>query len=105
MRALITGGAGFIGSALGRALLARGADVTVVDNLVTGRREWLPDGARFHCLSIADRQLDRVFEEDGPFDYVFPRGAQGRAQGTDRSRRSEERRVGKECRSRWSPYH
>jgi UDP-glucose 4-epimerase len=71
MRALITGGAGFIGSALGRALLARGADVTVVDNLVTGRREWVPERARFHALSIADRQLDRVFEEDGPFDYVF----------------------------------
>ena len=75
MRALVTGGAGVIGSALGRALLARGADVTVVDNLVTGRREWVPDGARFHCLSIADRQLDRVFEEDGPFDYVFHHAA------------------------------
>jgi UDP-glucose 4-epimerase len=75
MRALVTGGAGFIGSALARALLARGADVTIVDNLVTGRREWVPDGARFHCLSIADSQLDRVFEEDGPFDYVFHHAA------------------------------
>ena len=75
MRALVTGGAGFIGSALVRALLARQADVTVVDNLVTGRREWVPDGARFHCLSISDRQLDRVFEEDGPFDYVFHHAA------------------------------
>ena len=75
MRALVTGGAGFIGSALVRALLARQADVTVVDNLVTGRREWVPDGARFHCLSIADGQLDRVFEDDGPFDYVFHHAA------------------------------
>ncbi len=75
MRALVTGGAGFIGSALGHALLAQGAAVTVVDNLVTGRREWVPDGARFHCLSIGDRQLDGVFEDDGPFDYVFHHAA------------------------------
>src|SRR5258706_246306 len=31
--------------------------------------------------------------------------AQLQRRGEDRSRRSEERRVGKECRSRWSPYH
>ena len=31
--------------------------------------------------------------------------AQGMAQGEERLSRSEERRVGKECRSRWSPYH
>jgi UDP-glucose 4-epimerase len=39
MRALVTGGAGFIGSNLVDALLARGDEVTVVDNLSTGRRE------------------------------------------------------------------
>jgi UDP-glucose 4-epimerase len=37
MRALITGGAGFIGSHLAEALLAQGHSVTAVDNLVTGR--------------------------------------------------------------------
>ncbi|HEU5316562.1 MAG TPA: NAD-dependent epimerase/dehydratase family protein [Chloroflexota bacterium] len=75
MRVLVTGGAGFIGSALTRALLARGDEVTVVDNLVTGRREWVPEGARFHCESIGDRQLERVFEDDGPFDRVFHHAA------------------------------
>lgn len=44
MRAIVTGGAGFIGSNLVDALLARGDEVTVVDDLSTGRRENL-DGA------------------------------------------------------------
>jgi UDP-glucose 4-epimerase len=44
MKALVTGGAGFIGSNLVDALLERGAEVTVVDNLSTGRRSNL-DGA------------------------------------------------------------
>jgi len=39
MKALVTGGAGFIGSNLVDALLARGDEVTVVDNLATGKRE------------------------------------------------------------------
>lgn len=39
MRALITGGAGFIGSNLTQALLERGDDVAVLDNFATGRRE------------------------------------------------------------------
>ena len=45
MRALVTGGAGFIGSHVVDALLARGDEVTVLDNLSTGKRENLPDGA------------------------------------------------------------
>ena len=32
-------------------------------------------------------------------------GAPGAGKGTQAKKRSEERRVGKECRSRWSPYH
>ena len=43
MRTLVTGGAGFIGSNLVDALLARGDEVTVVDNISTGRRENLTD--------------------------------------------------------------
>jgi UDP-glucose 4-epimerase len=44
MRALVTGGAGFIGSNMVDALLARGDEVTIIDNLSTGRRSNL-DGA------------------------------------------------------------
>jgi UDP-glucose 4-epimerase len=50
MRALITGGAGFIGSHLAEALLERGHNVTVIDNLSTGRFEniaHLTDHPRF----------------------------------------------------------
>ena len=58
MRALVTGGAGFIGSNLVDALLARGDDVSVVDDLSTGRREnldaALAEGAVLHEESITD---------------------------------------------------
>ena len=43
--ALVTGGAGFIGSHLSRALLAEGRRVTVLDNLSVGRRDVVPDGS------------------------------------------------------------
>ncbi|HEY6054003.1 MAG TPA: NAD-dependent epimerase/dehydratase family protein [Gaiellaceae bacterium] len=47
MRVVVTGGAGFIGSNLVDALVARGDEVTVVDNLATGKREHLNEAARF----------------------------------------------------------
>lgn len=46
MRAVVTGGAGFIGSHLVDALVAREDDVTVIDDLSTGRREFVPGAAR-----------------------------------------------------------
>jgi nucleoside-diphosphate-sugar epimerase len=49
-RFLVTGGAGFIGSHIVEALLARGADVRIVDNFVTGKQVNLPAGGRFDLL-------------------------------------------------------
>jgi UDP-glucose 4-epimerase len=54
MRAVVTGGAGFIGSHLVDALVARGDDVLVVDDLSTGRRERVHPDARFLQLDIRD---------------------------------------------------
>ena len=56
MRALVTGGAGFIGSNLVDALLARGDEVTVVDDLSTGRRENL-DGALAAGATLAEPDI------------------------------------------------
>ena len=60
MRAVVTGGAGFIGSHVVEALLARGDEVHVVDNLATGRRENLPDGVTLHEHDIRE-ELGELF--------------------------------------------
>ena len=57
--ALVTGGAGFIGSHLTRALLDQGRRVTVIDNLSVGRREVVPEGARFVHGDIRDERAVR----------------------------------------------
>jgi UDP-glucose 4-epimerase len=52
MRVVVTGGAGFIGSHLTDALLARGDDVAVVDDLSAGRAGRLDERAALHKLSV-----------------------------------------------------
>ncbi|MGH9113630.1 MAG: SDR family oxidoreductase [Acidimicrobiales bacterium] len=54
MRALVTGGAGFIGSHLVDALVARGDEVVVLDSLVTGRRDNVSPAAEFIEGDVAD---------------------------------------------------
>ena len=57
MRVVVTGGAGFIGSAVSYVLLDEGHDVTVIDNLSTGFRALVPEGARFVEGDLRDEQL------------------------------------------------
>src|SRR3954470_22188712 len=79
-RSLVSGGAGFIGSNLGDALLADGAEVTVIDDLSTGRAQNLDPalaaGARLVEADIRDGEAgSRLFEEVRP-DVVYHLAAQ-----------------------------
>jgi UDP-glucose 4-epimerase len=69
VRAVVTGGAGFIGSHVVDALIARGDEVHVVDNLATGRRENLNQGATLHEHDIRE-PLDTLFAEIRPETVV-----------------------------------
>jgi UDP-glucose 4-epimerase len=74
-RVLVTGGAGFIGSHVADRYLAEGCEVTVLDDLSTGRRERLPEGARFLEMALDDERLEDAFAE-GRFDTVNHHAAQ-----------------------------
>ena len=66
-RVLITGGAGFIGSHVVDALIARGHEVAVLDDLSTGDRANVNSAAAFYQASITDAQaLKRVFQSVSP---------------------------------------
>lgn len=76
MRILITGGAGFIASHIADAYLAAGHDVTIVDNLSTGRAANLPAGATFIQADIRDAgAMARVFSS-ASFDLMSHHAAQ-----------------------------
>ena len=73
MRAIVTGGAGFIGSHVVEALLARGDEVHVLDDLSKGSRERVADGAELHVADI--RTPDATFDSVRP-EAVFHLAAQ-----------------------------
>jgi UDP-glucose 4-epimerase len=57
MRTLVTGGAGYIGSAVAEELLHGGHEVVVYDNLAKGHRDAVPPGATFVHGDLGDAQL------------------------------------------------
>jgi len=74
-RFLVTGGAGFIASALAKRLLKEGHEVVIVDNLRTGKEQNLPTSAHFIHGDIADtRTYDAL--GDFTFDAVYHLAAQ-----------------------------
>jgi UDP-glucose 4-epimerase len=75
MRALVTGGAGFIGSHVVDRLLADGHAVAILDNLSTGRRTLVNPAATLHVDDLRSGRLDRVFDAAKP-DVVVHVAAQ-----------------------------
>ena len=75
MKILVTGGAGFIGSHLVDALIERGDEVVVVDNLSTGCRENVNPQTKLYELSVGDLGLADIFERERP-DIVSHHAAQ-----------------------------
>jgi UDP-glucose 4-epimerase len=74
MKALITGGCGFIGSHLAEMLLAQGHEVVILDNLACGRKENIKTFEAhpkfvFHQVDICDRATMRTYFHD--VDWVF----------------------------------
>ena len=76
MNILVTGGAGFIGSHLDDALIARGHQLTIVDNLVLGRKENIEHligypSFRFIEVDLLDMPKMREIFAEGKFDMVY----------------------------------
>ena len=77
-KCLITGGAGFIGSNLADALIARGDEVVIIDNLSTGKKENINPKAKFVLADI--RNLEEIKSHFEGVDYVFHTAALARVQ-------------------------
>ena len=74
-KALVTGGAGFIGSHVADVFIGNGWDVTIVDDLSSGKRENVPEKARFHETGVNSREFSSLVSS-GQFDVVVHLAAQ-----------------------------
>ena len=75
MNILVTGGAGFIGSHMAKRHLEDGHHVVVVDDLSAGRREKVPEKARFVQADIAETDLEPLLREE-KIEFVSHHAAQ-----------------------------
>lgn len=71
MRAVVTGGSGFLGSHLVDRLLDQGHEVLVLDNFITGRPENLVQHTHNARLEVRRADVTEFIAVDGPVDYVF----------------------------------
>ena len=72
---LVTGGAGFIGSTLVDKLISAGNEVVIIDDLSSGKKEYLNPAARFYKLSICSPKVAKIFQKE-KFDCVYHLAAQ-----------------------------
>lgn len=75
MKIIVTGGAGFIGSHLSEACLAASHEVTIIDDLSSGRNENVPSAARFEQLDIRSPEAAALVIETAP-DVLIHHAAQ-----------------------------
>lgn len=69
--AVVTGGAGFIGSHLVDALLARGYKVFALDNLLTGREENLAEAKKYSDFTFIHHDVISELPVVGPINYIY----------------------------------
>jgi UDP-glucose 4-epimerase len=75
MKVLVTGGAGFIGSHIVDALVEKGMETVILDNLSTGRSENINPKATFYQADIRDKAVSEIFSKERP-DVVCHHAAQ-----------------------------
>jgi len=74
MNVLVTGGAGFIGSHVVDKLIEENHRVFIIDNLSTGKKEFINEQANFFQMNIIDSEIENVFQND--IDFVIHLAAQ-----------------------------
>lgn len=79
MKAVVTGGAGFIGSHLVEELLAEQFEVHIIDNLISGKQKHVNPQAIFHLADISSEQIKPLIVDIRP-DVVFHLAAQADVQ-------------------------
>lgn len=73
---LVTGGAGFIGSNLVDELIKQGNEVVIIDDLSSGKQEFVNEKSKFYNLDICNfSEVEKVFANE-KFNYVFHLAAQ-----------------------------
>src|SRR3990167_4595613 len=82
MKILITGGAGFIGSQIADKYINIGHDVIIIDNLISGRKEYINKKAVFYPVDIEDKkQINEIFLKEKP-DILNHHAAQMRVRNS-----------------------
>ncbi len=70
MKCLVTGGAGFLGSHIVDRLCQKGHEVAIIDNLSSGREEYVPKGVLLYKNSVEHEDIFKIFVKEKP-DVVF----------------------------------